>query len=107
MLFLINGKTCYTMPNLLPALKEGDIDQPQLTAASPLLVTFPEEWSPIGLCCAAVVSLLSCFHVPQDAHPPEVNECRIHIKALCTPWSVPVPRGYGACQQHLMDSHSP
>jgi len=23
--FLINGKTCYMMPSLLPALKEGDI----------------------------------------------------------------------------------
>ena len=30
----------------------------QFTATSPLLVTFPEGWAPIGLCCAAVVSLL-------------------------------------------------
>jgi len=57
--FLINGKTCYMMPSLLPALKEGDILRPQFTAASLLLVTFPEVWVPICLCCVAVVSLLS------------------------------------------------
>jgi len=57
--FPINGKTCYMMPSLLPALQEGDIDRAQFTVASPLLVTFPEGWAPIGLCCAAVVSLLS------------------------------------------------
>ena len=59
MAFLINGKTCYMMPSLLPALKEGDILRPQFTAASLLLVTFPEVWAPICLCCVAVVSLLS------------------------------------------------
>jgi len=52
-------KTCYMMPSLLPALQEGDIDRPQFTAASPLLITFPEGWAPIGLYCATVVSLLS------------------------------------------------
>ena len=56
--FLMNGKTCYMMPSLLPAL-EGKINRPQFTAASPLVVTFPEGWVPIGLCCAAIVSLLS------------------------------------------------
>ena len=57
--FPINGKTCYMMPSLLPALKEGEIIRPQFTAASALLVAFQEGWAPIGLCCATVVSLLS------------------------------------------------
>ena len=58
--FPINGERCYMMPSLLPALKDEDIVRPRFTAASALLVTFPEEWAPIGLCCATVVSLLSC-----------------------------------------------
>ena len=57
--FLINGETSYMMPSLLPALEEGEIVRPKETSASPLLVTFPEGWAPIGLFCAVTVSLLS------------------------------------------------
>ena len=57
--FPINGKPCYMMPSLLQALEQGDITRPKFTAASALLVTFPEGWAPIGLSCATVVSLLS------------------------------------------------
>jgi len=47
------------MPSLLSALEEGEIVRPKTTSASPLLVTFPEGWAPIGLFCATAVSLLS------------------------------------------------
>jgi len=57
--FLINGETAYMMPSLLSALEEGEIVRPKTTSASPLLVTFPEGWAPIGLFCATAVSLLS------------------------------------------------
>ena len=57
--FLINGETAYMMPSLLSALEEAEIVRPKTTSASPLLVTFPEGWAPIGLFCATAVSLLS------------------------------------------------
>jgi len=57
--FLISGETAYMMPSLLSALEEGEIVRPKTTSASPLLVTFPEEWAPNGLFCATAVSLLS------------------------------------------------
>ena len=58
--FFINDETAYFMPSLLPALEEGDIIQPETTAASPLIISFQEGWAPTGLFCALVVSLLSC-----------------------------------------------
>ena len=57
--FLINGETAFIMPSLLPALEEGDIIRPKITAASPLIISFQEGWAPTGLFCALVVSLLS------------------------------------------------
>ena len=57
--FFINDETAYFMPSLLPALEEGDIIQPETTAASPLIISFQEGWAPTGLFCALVVSLLS------------------------------------------------
>ena len=57
--FLINGETAYMMPSLLSALEDGEIVRPKTTSASPLLVTFPEGWAPIGVFCAMAVSLLS------------------------------------------------
>ena len=57
--FFINDEMAYFMPSLLPALEEGDIIRPKTTAASPLIVSFQEEWAPTGLFCALVVSLLS------------------------------------------------
>ena len=57
--FSINGETAYMMPSLLEALEEGDIIRPKTTAASPLIVSFQEGWTPTGLFCALVVSLLS------------------------------------------------
>ena len=57
--FFINDEMAYFMPSLLPALKEGDIMRPKVTAASPLIISFQEGWAPTGLFCALVVSLLS------------------------------------------------
>ena len=57
--FFINDEMAYFMPSLLPALKEGDIIRPKVTAASPLIISFQEGWAPTGLFCALVVSLLS------------------------------------------------
>ena len=59
MAFFINGETAYMMPSLLPALEEGDIIRPEITAPTPLIISFQEGWAPTGLFCALVVSLLS------------------------------------------------